>query len=248
MGRILVLICVVLFCSCKEHIVHDLSETEVNRLITKLSVASLHPEKLKQSDGRWTLIVREEESIAALTFLSDNRILREERALPPQQSSFISSRDDQRFSLERKLSAELEATLGAVAGILESRVHLNLPPADPLFGQSLDEQKGTASVLIVVEEDAKVERDAIASLVAGASGISKEKVSVLVSRAWQQKETVVTQDAVQITKDKFELISLHGKEIGGAVLGLLLTVGACFFLVKREQHKRLKNMIAYHEA
>ena len=110
--------------------------------------------------------------LPALSFLSVNRVLRENRSPFPGSSSLYANRDDQRFLFERKLSAEIEATLVTVSGILEARVHLNLPPIDPLFGKEIGGRQGSASVLLVIQPEAAVERDAIAALVAGAAGIA----------------------------------------------------------------------------
>jgi type III secretory pathway lipoprotein EscJ len=92
----------------------------------------------------------------------------------------MSSREDQRFRYERALARELELTLHNIPYVLESRVHLNLPLVDPLFGQKLDNSSGSASVMLVVKKDV-VSRPEVASVVAGASGISFKDISIMVT-------------------------------------------------------------------
>ena len=171
---------------CREQIVHDLSEMEANRILSKLSSVSVEAEKVKQPDMRWTIEVDEDESLKAISFLSDNRILREDRSAIDERTSVISNRDDQRFVFERRLSNELERTISTVEGVLEARVHLNLPPIDPLFGESVGDHKGSASILVVVPDGTAVDSSSLSGIVAGAAGIPQDKISVLISHPSKQ--------------------------------------------------------------
>ncbi len=108
----------------------------------------------------------------------------------------LASREDQRFRYERSLSHEIELTLSNAPGVLESRVHLNLPAIDPIFGQPLGKKEGSGSVLLVVR-DAVLKREEVATLVAGASGVPEESISVLITsaEAIRNCETVVIPEA-----------------------------------------------------
>jgi type III secretory pathway lipoprotein EscJ len=145
-----------------------------------LADVGIESEKVKQADGSWALAVDSASSVPALRAVSDARLLRNEDAAPLEKSSLMSSREDQRFRFERALARELEQTLNNVPAVLESRVHLNLPMVDPLFGQKMDSSPGSASVLLVVTSDA-VSRTDVASIVAGASGIPFKDISIMVS-------------------------------------------------------------------
>jgi type III secretory pathway lipoprotein EscJ len=70
-------------------------------------------------------------------------------------------------------------------GVLEARVHLNLPENDPLFG-TRKESSGSGSVLLVTDSDFSAKDEEVAALVSGAAGIPAAKVSVLRSRAERQ--------------------------------------------------------------
>ncbi len=259
LARCLTIILVLcLISACREQIIHDLSESEANRLVTKLGAASINAEKIKQADSRWALAVPDSQALQALSYLSATRVLREGRTPLVERSPFTTPPDEQRFVLQRKLSAEIEDTLATVSGILEARVHLNLPPVDPLFGKVMDEKKGTASVLLVVEQDATVERDAVAALVAGASGIAKEKIAVLVSRSERSSQPIPLREVVNaapaaepvpvVASARWDLAGLQGafmglgvgKIVGAALAGVLMLLGVAFY-----SQRRLRRLIAF---
>ena len=64
----------------------------------------------------------------------------------------------------------------SVDGILEARVHLNIPPVDPLFGRKIQQIAGSASVLLVREDNLSISIEEVASLVSGASGIDEQNI------------------------------------------------------------------------
>jgi type III secretion protein J len=168
--------------ACRERIVHDLSENEVNRLMTTLSEIPLKSEKIKQADGRWALAVAKRDVMTAIKYLSRARLLQRTTPNRKERGRMIPSREDQRFEFERALSREIEYTLTSVEGVLEARVHLNLPVRDPLFGRPLDEQAGgTASVLLVATPDFALSKEEISLLVSGASGVAPNAIAVLLS-------------------------------------------------------------------
>jgi len=168
--------------ACQEQILHNLSETEVNKILTRLDEISVAAEKVKQPDGSWGLSVPKADALKAIKYLNETRILPESGTALSERPSMITSREEQRFRYERAISREIELTLANIPGVLEARVHLNLPVVDPLFGQPLGNQRGTGSVLLVVR-DSSLSREQIAALVSGASGIPSDGVSVLFSQA-----------------------------------------------------------------
>lgn len=165
---------------CSEEIIHGLSEAEANKILTGLHAASITAEKVKEPDGFWAISVTKEESLEALKVLSESRLLPESGPDTPSSSGVLSSREDQKFRLERSISRELEGTLRNIPGVLESRVHLNLPPTDPLFGRTISDDKGSAAVLLVLNE-LTLGREEVVALVSGASGIEKTQISVVMN-------------------------------------------------------------------
>jgi type III secretion protein J len=166
---------------CKEQIVHNLDEVDANKIITTLHVGGIKADKKTQPDGRWAIAVEESESMLALKLLEEKRTLRIPVKASTIKGSMISSREAQKFEYERGLSQEIENTILTLEGILEARVHLNLPTPDPLLGKSGGNQNGTGSVLIVTRPNLDMNKTEIAKLVSGASGILSDNISVLVS-------------------------------------------------------------------
>ncbi|MCI5065283.1 hypothetical protein MRY87_06130 [bacterium] len=181
--QITVCILLLLLLGCQEQILHDLSETEGNRLITKLHDIGIVAEKKIQADGTWALAVQKDDVLKALSALSDARVFRRAGGdYRERGDSMLPSRDAQRFQFERAVAQEIELTLSALGGVLESRVHLHLPPSDPLFGRKLADNFSTsASVLLITEESFVEDVEQIKELVSAAAGVNREKVSILVS-------------------------------------------------------------------
>lgn len=177
------LVCLLAFCliltGCKEKIVHNLSENDANRYLARLDEISAGASKVKQPDGKWSISVDKTKAILAIKHLGDSRMLKSSDAPASEQSSLISSREDQRFKFERALSREIENTLASIEGVLEARVHLNLPGVDPILGHRLPASKGTGSVLLVIKKDFQLTTEMIADLVSGASGIETGQIAVL---------------------------------------------------------------------
>jgi type III secretion protein J len=175
---------------CQEQILHDLSEQDANKVVSRLSASAVGAAKVVQSDGRWSIAVPRDQIITALAFLDTHRVLAP-RAVSGNtvgRSGLVPSREEQWFRYERSMALAIEESLGALLGVLDARVHLNLPESDPLFGTRRDDV-GSGSVLLVVDQRYSAKDDEIAALVAGAAGIPAAKVTVLHSVA--QSPTVV---------------------------------------------------------
>lgn len=180
MPALLLLVCLA---ACQEEILHDLSEREANRVVKHLSVARLDAKKVAQADGRWTIAVARDAMVPALTYIDSQRVLADrESSMLKSKGSMIPSREDQWFRYERSLASSIEESLAAIPGVLEARVHVNLPDEDPLFAAA-DQMGGTGSVLLVVDSSFRTADVDVAALVAGAAGISREGVRVLRSEA-----------------------------------------------------------------
>ncbi|MDC0358932.1 hypothetical protein OAO01_08955 [Oligoflexia bacterium] len=173
-----------LLTACKEQIIHNLSEKDANRLLTRLHAIEIQPEKVRQPDGKWAISVKKSSAFKAIKYLNDTRVFRENYPVLNEKASILTSRESQRFRFERALSKEIEATLASVEGVLEARVHLNLPATDPLFGRALESvDLATGSVLLVTLTNSSISKEQIALLVGGASGIAPAKISVLINNA-----------------------------------------------------------------
>lgn len=140
-------------------------------------------EKQLQSDGTWALAVHRKDAIPALSLLSHARVFRRlDSSRSELATGMLPTRETQRFQYERALASDIESTLMALTGVLESRVHLNLPPTDPIFGRSTEkEYDSSGSVLLITDKTFEEAHREIQILVAGAAGISPDSISVLIS-------------------------------------------------------------------
>lgn len=154
---------------------------DANRIVTTLHEAGMESDKKIQADGRWSIAVENSSAMAALKLLGDRRVVKAPNRSSGIKGSVISSREAQKFEYERGLSQEIEQTLLSLPGFLEARVHLNLPTPDPLLGKVSGNENGTGSVLILSNGSPTLSQADVAKLVSGASGISADRISVIIS-------------------------------------------------------------------
>lgn len=176
---------------CQEQILHDLSEAEANKVISRLSSSGASAEKVLQSDGRWAIAVSRDDVLPALSFLDSHRVLsgRDGEPKTKPQSGLVPSREEQWFRYERSVAKSIEESLSTMQGVLEARVHVHLPESDPLFGTRRDD-RGSGSVLVVIDPRFQAKDDDLAALVAGAAGITATNVRVLRSTAPAARENI----------------------------------------------------------
>lgn len=176
-----------LLSACREELIHDLSEGDVNRVVSRLHKGGISAEKAQQADGRWSVSVSREDMVGAISLLDTSRVLAR-RAVGDERKgkgSFIPSREEQWFQYESQVAESLEATLLTLPGVVDAHVHLKLPPSDPLLG-TRDAGQGSGSVLLILENDSRaalVHEGDIAKVVAGGAGIPVDRVRVLKSSA-----------------------------------------------------------------
>ena len=189
--RAFVILLVLVFCGCKERIIHNLSEEEANRYLARLHSGSIEAEKERLPDTTWAIAVPKGEVVQAIQFLSDSRVLPKRSRVGAEARGLISSRAEERFRFERAMSEQIADTISAIDGILEARVHLNLAPRDPLFGRQISKNhKSSASVLAIVSEGVSVEKEQLQGLVSGAAGIEMEAVSILIQAVGERVEAL----------------------------------------------------------
>lgn len=173
-------ITLVFLSGCREQLIHNLSELQANRLVSRLLERKISPRKMKQGEDRWMVEVDREDLPAAMREVQRLRLVRGNQAGHADSGSMVASRDQQRFAFERALSTEIERTLLSMEGVVDARVHLNLPQVDPLFGKLVAGSQGSGSVFLVSESTPEFDRDLIARLASGASGIPAGHIAVLV--------------------------------------------------------------------
>ena len=171
----------ILLSACKESVVHDLTEQDANKILSALLLDGVIAEKKRQSDAQWTIQVDASDSLKAIQLIENRRLLRSEPRAAKESTGLLSSRDEERHKHELSISEDLERTIRDIPNVIGARVHINLPSVDPLWGQSIKGATGSASVLIIYREGAAISKDQVAILVAGATGISRENISVVLT-------------------------------------------------------------------
>jgi type III secretion protein J len=174
---------------------HSLSETDANRLLTRLHLMQIDSRKVKQPDGKWLVDVPKSEMLKAIRYLDEARMLRDIQPLRAANSAMFANREDQHFEFERVLSREVEGTLASIEGVLEARVHLKLPRPDPFFGeQNAREGEGSASVLLIAGSAFSLSKEEIQALVSGASGMPPSRISIVLSQTRSPSDRRLPQD------------------------------------------------------
>lgn len=247
----MIFLALMLLTGCKEKIVHNLTEVEANRFLTRLHQEQIEAEKELQSDGTWAIAVQQRNAMDALNALATAREFRRTQSEGGgTKAGLLATREAQRFQYERALSHEIEMTVGALSGVLEARVHLNLPVTDPLLGKPiLPSFDPSGSILIVSDRSFSVNRDELARLVSGASGIIPERITVLIVSDSEEGELnsqvpqevvpppVLQPDVLTPSKQEVEELTAHsGKSNSDKSLllilsGALLFLGACALIV-----------------
>jgi type III secretion protein J len=244
---ICILACIALV-GCREQILHDLSEQDANKVLSRLSAAELGAQKVAQSDGRWAIAVPNETIVPALAFLDTHRVLAPRSVSSAgTKSGIVPSREEQWFRYERSVATVIEESIGALLGVLDARVHLNLPETDPLFGTRKDDL-GSGSVLLVVDNRYVAKDEEVAALVAGAAGIPASRVTVLHSVAETRSEEIPAPSDVQRVAEIVHDTGAHVKRPPvwfsrttlnslGCVSAVILCIAAGVAFVRRRKRR-----------
>lgn len=174
-----VLVCLT---GCRDEIFHDLSESDANRIVAELDAASISAHKSRGSDSKWNVSVDRNASAHAIRILNDRRALPVTR-ISTGAKSLLPSREDELLRHERQLSSGIEETLRNISGVLEARVHLNLPKKRDIFEPRAKIDSGSGAVLLIVGTNFVESREEITSLVANASGVSRAEIAVVISHS-----------------------------------------------------------------
>jgi type III secretion protein J len=157
--------------ACAVPIEAGLDDSEANRVFFALSRASVEVTKEPDpsSEGHWRIAVAETDVGRALAVLQDEGLPRRD---PPGvleavgKGSLVPSEAAEHAQLIAAIAAELERSLESIDGVVVARVHLNVPPPNPM--SDLAPYRGTASVLFEHRGAIPpISADAVQRLVAG---------------------------------------------------------------------------------
>ncbi|HEY7726512.1 MAG TPA: secretion protein [Anaeromyxobacteraceae bacterium] len=172
-------------------ILHGLDERAANRAVVALDEAGVRGEVRRDpgSEGGFVVEVPPAEAARARQVLASRELPREGPtgfAAAFARGSVVPTAAEERARLLHALAGELGRTLEALDGVVEARVHLAVPPEDPI--RSAPPAPPRAAALLKVRPASRDRVEALApglrALVAGAVlGLEPERVSVVLADA-----------------------------------------------------------------
>jgi type III secretion protein J len=185
--RVIALWVACLLSGCSVPVATALDEGDASEAVVALEKSGVPADKERdpEHEGRFRVLVSREEAATAL------RVLSEEGLPPPPtpgvldalgKSSLVPSRLAEHAKLVTGTGGELERSLRALDGVVSARVHLAVPPRDPL-ALGAESPPATASVLIRHQGSRPpLVASEVQKLVAGAvPGLVPESVSVVMT-------------------------------------------------------------------
>jgi type III secretion protein J len=171
---------------CGVELEHGLDERQANEIAAVLEQAGVPAEKSAE-DGQasaYKIVVPRGEAGRAFALLEARDLPRRgQRGLAEAfaKDSLLPSAVEDRARWSAALAAELERTLEGVPGVSAARVHLALPPEEPLVGESAH-ARPTASVLLKGPHAPALAEADVKRLVAGAvPGLQAADVGVVLA-------------------------------------------------------------------
>ncbi len=158
------------------------TETSANEMIAVLSQAGISASKTGGEKGEWSIAVAPDDFGRAVDTLRAQGLPRphyDSLGTVFKKEGFTSTPLEERARLIYGLSQELGRTISEIDGVVQARVHLSMPEADPL---SREAKPSAASVFVKyrVGFDLRSQTGAIKSLVTNSiDGLSYDKVSVI---------------------------------------------------------------------
>ena len=171
---------------CGVELEHNLDERQANEVASVLESTSSAADKAVE-DGNanaYKIVVARSEAGRAFSLLEARDLPK--RSLRGLSDTFaggtlLPSPVEDRARYGAALAAELERSLEEIPGVVSARVHLALPPEEPLVGDAAH-ARPTASVLLKTSQKLVLSDGDIRRLVAGAvTGLQSADVGVVVA-------------------------------------------------------------------
>lgn len=190
-------LCALWFAGCANEIQHNLSESEANDIVVLLERNRITTIKEKEEGGRevtWKISVPKAHMANAMFLLKENELPRPKNPGLEifNRGSLIPTATEERAMFLQALSGELARTLSSIEGVLDARVHVNIPQADDLADRS---ERAEPSAAVLLKYRANVEPGKKTP----APPIAEEQVQALVARTIQDlKPSAVSVVAVPV--------------------------------------------------
>ncbi|MBB5710902.1 type III secretion system inner membrane ring lipoprotein SctJ [Sphingomonas xinjiangensis] len=166
----------------KQEVYGKLNETAANEMIAVLSQSGIVASKVEGEKGAWSVDVSQGDFAKAVETLRAHGLPHEEYdslGTVFKKEGFTSTPLEERARLVYGLSQELSRTISNIDGVVQARVHLTMPEADPL---SREAKPSAASVFVKYRTgfDLRSQTGAIKALVTNAiEGLTYDRVSVV---------------------------------------------------------------------
>lgn len=172
-----------LLAACGGQQIHTgLTENEANEIVAALGTAGISATKAAGEKETWSVDVAQGDFARAVEVLRTNGLPREDfetLGTVFKKEGFTSSPLAERARLIFGLSQELSHTISDMDGVVQARVHLTMPEADPISHQA---EPSSASVFVKYRPGFNLRNQtaAIKSLVTnGVEGLTYDRVSVV---------------------------------------------------------------------
>lgn len=208
----------------REELLHGLEESQANQVLLALDEVGVAATKQRDdgTDGAWRVEVSRSESGRARQVLSETELPRQR---PPGfgevfgKGSVAPTSVEERALYLHALSGELARSVEAIDGVVAARVHVALPPVDPIKLEPSPPSR--AAVLVKARAGSRDRLESLApgiqALVAGAvPGLQPSSVSVVVAEATSAPRVTAGSPA---RGRRTLLLALAG---GAALLGVAL--------------------------
>lgn len=182
----IVMLALLLAACGKQELHQNLAENQANDMTSVLLNAGIEAEKEPGEKGTFIVLVNKGDFARAVEILRANGLPREEYAslcTVFQKGTYNSSKEEEHARFICALQQELTNTISQIDGVVEARVHLNIPMKDTLVQDTLPP---SASVLVKYRPgfDLNTKAGQIKTLVQnGVAGLSPDNISVMMERS-----------------------------------------------------------------
>ncbi|QAY75569.1 type III secretion system inner membrane ring lipoprotein SctJ [Sphingosinicella sp. BN140058] len=199
----LLLLAAVTLSGCgRQEVYGKLTENAANEMVAVLSQAGIEAGKAKGEKEEWSVTVSQGDFAKAVETLRAQGLPHEnfdDLGTVFKKEGFTSTPLEERARLIYGLSQELSRTISDIDGVVQARVHLTMPEADPL---SREAKPSAASVFVKYRTgfDLRSQTGAIKALVTNAiDGLTYDRVSVVMVPAQALPMLPQNDDSVSIS-------------------------------------------------
>ncbi|HEY3449637.1 MAG TPA: type III secretion protein [Myxococcales bacterium] len=176
-----------LLAGCQSEIEHNLNESEANDIVVLLERNHITAHKEKEEGGRevtWKIAVPKAHMANAMFLLKENELPRPKNPGLEifNRGSLIPTATEERAMYLQALAGELARTLSSIDGVLDARVHVNIPQSDDLADRTARPEP-SAAVLIKYRAELSADKKR------PPPPIAEEQVQALVARTIQDLKT-----------------------------------------------------------